>query len=133
MPSQQSLWADNGCDLGEYSATQRLCLCRQSPTLIVGESDSPSTKMLSQNTILFDEIVDGVLLVLIDPSREGDQQELEWVQARSHQRSLSSADPFMPKLNSERRMNPRFLSLVLLISIGLCGCAKRVAVLPVQF
>jgi len=61
----------------------------QSNTLLVGESQSSRSELLSEHTILRPEIVDHIALVLVDPAGQGDKEKLERMRERSHQRSVS--------------------------------------------
>jgi hypothetical protein len=53
----------------------------QPPALTVGEPQSSSAELFSQNAILLAQIVNCVQLALVHPARQGDQQETEGVQA----------------------------------------------------
>jgi hypothetical protein len=88
MPGEQGVGAHNGSDLAENSPTQILCLGGQSHTLIVGESQSSRSELLSEDAILRPEIVDDIALVLVDPAGEGNNEKLERMRERRHQRSV---------------------------------------------
>ena len=49
----------------------------QSYPLFVGEPKSLSFELLFENTVLFDEIVDDRLLVVVKPADQGNNEEVE--------------------------------------------------------
>ena len=52
MPGQQRLWGDDRGDLGQQLPSQTLGLGGQAPALTVGEPQSSSAELFSQNAIL---------------------------------------------------------------------------------
>jgi hypothetical protein len=92
MPGQQGLGCYEGSDLSQESPPQFLGLGCQAATLVVVQPKPATTKLLSQDSILFAEVFDGVLLRLVHPSGHGDQHEPEWVEgSRRLQSPLSRA------------------------------------------
>ena len=59
------------------------------PTLVVGKSEASSTDMLSENAIFLQEIFNDVLLSLVQPTSNGNDEKRKWIQTGSHRRSVS--------------------------------------------
>ena len=59
MPGQQRLWGDDRGELRQQLPSQTFGLGRQAPALTVGEPQSSSTELLSQNAILLTKVVNG--------------------------------------------------------------------------
>lgn len=58
---------------------------RGEPTsLVVGEAQAPGSDLFAQDAVLFQEIVDDVALLLVEPASERDQDELQWMRQRRH-------------------------------------------------
>ena len=51
----------------------------QTATLIIGKPKPTSTKLLSENSILFAQVLDGILLFLVHPPGERNDYEPEWI------------------------------------------------------
>lgn len=66
MPGKQRFGSDDGCYQGQSTATKRLGANRESTTLIVGETKTMTTELLSEDAILFRQVVNDVLLALIE-------------------------------------------------------------------
>jgi len=43
--------------------------------LVVGQAQTVSTELLSEDTVLLEQVVDDFLLPAVDPASEGEQQE----------------------------------------------------------
>ena len=61
----------------EYPSPEARGLCGQAPALGVGEPETARTELLSEDAILFLEIVNDVTLPLVDPARDGHDEELQ--------------------------------------------------------
>jgi hypothetical protein len=48
-------------------------------TLVIGKHQSPSTKLLSEDPVLFAQILDGALLLLVHTSGDGNHYEPKWI------------------------------------------------------
>jgi hypothetical protein len=61
----------------------------------VGESRATMTDLLAENTIFFNQVSDGMLLMLVHPTSQGDQQKPKGIQTHSHCRiiALSTMHP----------------------------------------
>jgi hypothetical protein len=73
----QGVWRHQGTDLQEPFPTDRLGLGRESPSLLIRESQSLSAELLAQYSILLLQVLDDILLTTIHPSREGQHQKLK--------------------------------------------------------
>ena len=63
----------------EYPSPEALGLCGQAPALGVGEPETARTELLSEDAILFLERVNDVTRLLVDPARDGHDEELQHV------------------------------------------------------
>ena len=61
----------------------------QANALIVRESEPSRADLLVEHAILGPEIVDHVALVLVDPARQRNNEELERIRERGHELSVS--------------------------------------------
>jgi hypothetical protein len=73
MPGQQSLGRDDGGDLHQQLPSQAFGLGGQSSALIVGEPQSTSGQLFSQNAILLTKVVNSQQLMLVHPTSNGDE------------------------------------------------------------
>ena len=48
------------------------------PALVIGESEASATELFLQDAILFDEILDDLGLVAVDPAGERGEEQLQW-------------------------------------------------------
>ena len=92
MPRQQGCRRDDCRDLFQDFSAELLRPCCKTATLVVSESHPPVPNLFSKDAVLFDEIFDDVMLVLVHPARDGNDQKLKWIQAGSHCCSLSRPD-----------------------------------------
>ena len=60
--------------LVEHLPTEDLRLCRQAASLVVIQPERLAFEALLQNPVLLDEVLDDVLLVAVDPARDGHEQ-----------------------------------------------------------
>jgi len=75
VPSQQSPRGDDRCDLRQRASAETFGSHRKPATLVVRETKSATAELLAQHPILLAQIVDCLLLLLIHPARDGNQQE----------------------------------------------------------
>jgi hypothetical protein len=85
VPSQDRVECHDGCDLRQYASTELLALRRETSALVVGQPNAPSPQLRSEDTVLFDQVLDDSLLVEVDPSSEGHEQQSERVEIGRHQ------------------------------------------------
>ncbi len=84
MPAEQRVGGDQRLDLSEGLAPECPGLCGQAAALAVREPEPPRSELLSKDAVLLLEIGDDVALVLVDPSGQGDDKELERVRKLAH-------------------------------------------------
>ena len=65
-------------------APEALGLCGPAPALGVGEPETARTELLSADAILFLERVNDVTRLLVDPARDGHDEELQHLGNRRH-------------------------------------------------
>jgi hypothetical protein len=75
VPTQDRVRRHDGRNLSQNLATESLALHRQAAALAVSQPDTPPPQLLPKDAVLFNQIVDHVLLVAIDPSSEGQKQQ----------------------------------------------------------
>ena len=68
-----------GVQVTESPAPEARGLCGQAPALGVGEPETARTELLSEDAILFLERVNDVTRLLVDPARDGHDEELQHV------------------------------------------------------
>ena len=84
LPAEKGIGRDQGVQVTEYPSPEAVGLCGQAPALGVGEPETARTELLSEDAILFLERVDDVTLLLVDPARDGHDEELKHVGTRRH-------------------------------------------------
>ena len=84
MPAEEGIGRDQGVQVTEYPSPEALGLCGQAPALGVGEPETARTELLSEDAILFLERVNDVTLLLVDPARDGHDEELKHLGKRRH-------------------------------------------------
>jgi hypothetical protein len=77
MPGQQCVRRNKVRNVIQQSPTHKFGFGRQTATLIIGKPKPTSAKLLSENSILFPQVLDGMLLLLVHPSAERNDYELE--------------------------------------------------------
>ena len=89
VPRQQSFWSEDVRHLFQQLPTKPFRLRGQSAALVVAESHAPITSVFSKNTILLDEIVDDMLLMLVHPAGDRDHNKRKRVECRAHPQIVS--------------------------------------------
>lgn len=74
VPSQEGLRRNDRGDFAKQAPPENLRLGRQAPTLIVVQAEAFDSQLLAQHLVFFAEIIDGVALLLAQPSRNRNQQ-----------------------------------------------------------
>ena len=82
MPAEEGIGRDQGVEVTAYPSPEALGLCGQAPALGVGEPETARTELLSEDAILFLERVNDVTRLLVDPARDGHDEELQHVGKR---------------------------------------------------
>jgi len=75
MPRQQGCRRDDCRDLFQDFPAEFLRPCCQTATLVVSEPHPPIANLFSKDAVLFDEIFHDVMLVLVHPARDGNDQK----------------------------------------------------------
>jgi hypothetical protein len=91
MPCQQRLRRYYRCDLRQPFRSKNFGFDRQVTLLVVGESHAAMADLLSKNTIFFHQISDGMLLMLVHPSSQNNQQKSKGIQTRLHRRIIAQS------------------------------------------
>jgi hypothetical protein len=78
VPTQNGVRGDDGADASENAATEDLAFGCESTALVIGESKASATELLLQHAILFDEVINDLPLMAVDPASERGEEELEW-------------------------------------------------------
>jgi hypothetical protein len=72
VPRQQRIRRHDRGDLAQQPPSQCPGFRGEPTPLVVGEAQPPGADLFAQDTVLFLEIIDDVLLLLVDPARERD-------------------------------------------------------------
>ena len=84
MPAAEGIGRDQGVQVTEYPSPEARGLCGQAPALGVGAPETARTELLSADAILFLERVNDVTRLLVDPARDGHDEELQHLGKRRH-------------------------------------------------
>jgi len=84
VPSQQRLRSHDCCDLTKQSSAQFLRFGCQSTALIIAKSHSAGANLFSKNLIFFHEVFDDMLLMLVHPASNRDEEKRKWIEDRVH-------------------------------------------------
>src|SRR5262249_50280524 len=84
VPRQQRVRRDDRGELAHQASSQRPRLRGEPTALVVGETQAPGAELFAQDTVLFQEIVDDVALLLVEPAGERDQDELQGMRRPRH-------------------------------------------------
>jgi len=74
VPAHDRVGRDDGGELPEKAPTEERPLCCESSPLVIGESQAIGTELLSQDAVLFAQVVDRTLLFAVDPAGDGEEQ-----------------------------------------------------------
>lgn len=70
MPCEQGLGSNDGSNSRQSAAAHCFREGSESAALSVGETEPPITDLFTKNAILFVEVVDGELLMPVEPARK---------------------------------------------------------------
>jgi hypothetical protein len=98
VPAQQGLRRDNGRHFRQHPSAQQPSFGCQAAALVVCEADPPAAQLGTKDSVFLAQILDRVLLLLIHPSSNSNQQKAERILPLRHR--LSS----LPL--SSRRLTP---------------------------
>ena len=77
MPAEEGIGRDPGVQVTAYPSPEARGLCGPAPALGVGEPETARTELLSEDAMLFLERVNDVTRLLVDPARDGHDEELQ--------------------------------------------------------
>jgi len=75
VPSQDRVGGHDRCDLPQDAPTEALAFRREASALVVRQPEAAPLQLLSVDAVLLPEVLDDLLLVAVDPSREGHEQQ----------------------------------------------------------
>ena len=84
MPPENRIRSHDGGQLLEYLPPEDLAFDSQAPALVVVEQDSFLSELLSEDSILRQEVLDGVLLSAVDPACKDQEQQMPWLKLGLH-------------------------------------------------
>ena len=84
MPAENRFWGRDVGQMLEHLPSENPAFDGQAPPLVVVEQDSALSELLSQNSILGKEVLDGVLLSAVDPAGEDQEQQMPRLKLRPH-------------------------------------------------
>src|SRR6266567_2465039 len=84
VPVQQSLGSRNGGHLRQQPSSEQFCLCCQAAALVVGEAKAAVAELSPKHAVLFAQVLDSMLLMLIHPARDRYQHKAKRVQRLRH-------------------------------------------------
>ena len=84
MPAEEGIGRDQGVPVTAYPSPEARGLGGPAPALGVGEPEPARTALLSEDAMLFLERVNDVTRLLVDPARDGHDEELKHVGNRRH-------------------------------------------------
>ena len=84
MPAEEGIGRDQGVPVTAYPSPEARGLGGQAPALGVGDPEPARTALLSEDAMLFLERVNDVTRLLVDPARDGHDEELQHMGKRRH-------------------------------------------------
>ena len=95
MPAQNRVGRHDGRDLPQDPPAESATLRREASALVIGQPGAAPLQLVLEDPVLLDQVLDDVLLVAVDPSRQGDEQHLQGVEVGSHR-------PILPERGNEK-------------------------------
>ena len=96
VPSQDRVLGHDGRDLPQAPSAESATLRREASALVIGQPEAAPLHLLLEDAVLLDQVLDDLLLVAVDPSRQGDEQHLQGVEVGNH-------SPILPCRTTHRR------------------------------
>ena len=84
MPAEEGIGRDQGVPVTAYPSPEARGLGGQAPARGVGDPETARTELLSEDAMLFLERVNDVTRLLVDPARDGHDEELKHLGNRRH-------------------------------------------------
>jgi hypothetical protein len=91
VPAEQRLWCHDGCHFGQHLCSEQPGLYCQTAALIIGEAKPSAAKLSTKDSVFLPQILDCVLLLLIHPAGNREEQKAERIQCSRHR--FSSLTP----------------------------------------
>jgi hypothetical protein len=95
VPPQDHVGRHQGGDLPQEPSPESSAFGGEAAALVVGQPEATSFHLPLENSVLLDQVFDDLLLVAVDPTREGHEQHLQGVDIGRH-------GPIVPCLNPAR-------------------------------
>ena len=84
MPGQERFRCDDTGDFSQHFPAERLTLYREPPPLVIREAKLPPAKPSFEDSVLLEQISDSGLLLTLDPTGDGDDEECPGLDRRAH-------------------------------------------------
>src|SRR5262249_7079922 len=84
VPPEDCVGRHDGRDLPQEPSAESATFHRKASALVVGQPEAAAIHLLLEDTVLLHQVLNNVLLVAVDPSREGQEQHLQGVEIGSH-------------------------------------------------
>jgi len=84
VPAQESFRRNEVGNFPQDATAKHLGLGRQATALVVVQTETLVAELLSQHPVLFTEIIDGVALLLTQPSGDRNQQQSKRIEGLAH-------------------------------------------------
>ncbi len=88
VPSQQGFRCDDTGDFCQEFPAERLTLYRETTSLVVREAKLPPAKPSFEDSVLLEQVDDSGLLLALDPTSDGDDQQCQGLDRRAHDRGF---------------------------------------------
>jgi hypothetical protein len=92
MPPQDRVGRHESRDLPQEPSPESSAFGGEAAALVVGQPEAAALHLPLEDPVLLDQVFDDLLLVAVDPTREGHEQHLQGVDIRRH-------GPIVPCLN----------------------------------
>jgi hypothetical protein len=84
VPGQEGLRCDESGEFVQHPAAQLLSLDCQTTALVIVQAQPSIAELFPKHSVFFLEVVDDVFLVLVQPAREGNEQQPKGIKSRTH-------------------------------------------------
>ncbi len=84
MPGQEGFRCDDTSDFSQEFPAERLTLHREPPPLVIREAKLPPAKPSFEDFVLLKQVDDSGLLLPLDPTSDGDDEECPGLDRRAH-------------------------------------------------
>jgi len=102
MPCEQSFRSDDCGDLRQNLTSEPLGFGGKPTSLVIRKTEPTIAELFTQNAIFLNEVLHHVLLPLVQPARNGNDEKRKWIQTRSHRVSVTCGSTFTPSATSIR-------------------------------